>query len=466
MKRFQLVFVVLKVPVDLLMLLTAAWSAYALRFADFFVLQRPVVFNLSLPDFLFLTLAISPLWLLLFAVNGLYSSNPNRKLSQDMNRIFVSSTAAIAIIAMYLLFTQEQFDSRFLLAAGWIFSMIFVMFGRLFLRGVQALFYRFGVGLRSVILIGEGDIADIIQNELRDRKELGYRIIAHFARFDGRTKAIIQKEQIDELILMNPRSRETESLSAIAYADANHITLKYSADLFATYSSNMTVQPLAGVPVVELRRTPLEGWGRVIKRLFDIVASVFLIILFSPIMLLTAMAIKIDSRGPVFFNYRRVGLRGESFIYFKFRSMVKDAHLLRYDPSFRKEVEDLRGWTKENPVIKYKDDPRITRVGRFIRRYSIDELPEFFLVLAGSMSLVGPRPHEQEEVEKYKSEYFKVFTLKPGVTGLAQISGRSDLTFHEEMQLDLLYMERWNLFLDMIILLKTPFVLFRRRKAL
>jgi len=138
---------------------------------------------------------------------------------------------------------------------------------------------------------------------------------------------------------------------------------------------------------------------------------------------------------------------------------------MRYDNEFRNKVEDTRGWNEDNPMVKYKNDPRITKVGKFLRKTSLDELPEFFNVFIGKMSLVGPRPHEPEEVAKYKKRYKKLLTIKPGVTGLSQISGRSDLTFEDEAKLDTYYIENWSPKLDLYILLKTPFILFKKRKA-
>ena len=234
------------------------------------------------------------------------------------------------------------------------------------------------------------------------------------------------------------------------------------ADLLGTKVLKTELTEYAGLPIMEVKKTPLEGWGRIIKRLFDMVASLILIVILSPILLAIAAAIKLDSHGPIFFSRRddnsplfRVGQGGKIFRYFKFRSMR--------DRSYKELAElNLR---KEGPLVKIKNDPRITRVGKFIRRFSIDELPELFLVLVGKMSLVGPRPHLPEEVAKYERHHKKVLTLKPGITGLAQISGRSDLSFEEEVKLDTYYIENWSFLLDLTILLRTPMAVLRGRKA-
>jgi len=226
------------------------------------------------------------------------------------------------------------------------------------------------------------------------------------------------------------------------------------------------VSDLAGIPIVEVKKTTLDGWGRIWKRLFDIFGSALLIILFSPILLLVALAIKLDSRGPVFFSKRddgsfvtRVGEGGRPFHYFKFRSMIVNSDSMRY-----KELAD-KNLRTDGPLVKIKDDPRVTGVGKLIRRWSLDELPELFLVFIGKMSLVGPRPHLPEEVAKYEHHHKKTLTVKPGITGMAQVSGRSDLLFEEEVKLDVYYLENWSLLLDISILLKTPLAVLKHRQA-
>ena len=204
-----------------------------------------------------------------------------------------------------------------------------------------------------------------------------------------------------------------------------------------------------------------------IKRMIDIVIATIMLIVFSPIMLLAALAIKIDSPGPILFAKEddgsplcRVGKGGKLFHYFKFRSMIKNTNEMRYGSLAHLDCH------KDEPIAKIKDDPRITSVGKIIRRLSIDELPELFLVLKGDMSLVGPRPHFWKEVIQYKKCDRKCLAVKPGMTGLAQVSGRSDLAFKRARALDKYYLKNWSLCLDLIILLRTPLAVFKQREAL
>jgi lipopolysaccharide/colanic/teichoic acid biosynthesis glycosyltransferase len=202
-------------------------------------------------------------------------------------------------------------------------------------------------------------------------------------------------------------------------------------------------------------KTPLDGWGAIFKRLFDIILSIFFIIITFPILFIAGLALFIEQPGNIFFVHKRVGQGGKVYNHIKLRSMIRDAHKYRFDPEFIKKYGNERGGT---PLFKLANDPRITKVGRIVRKLSIDELPEFYLVLAGKLSLIGPRPHMPEEVAKYKPHQKQVLTIKPGVTGMAQVGGRADLDFDEEVALDMHYIQNWNPYLDMIILLKTPIV--------
>jgi len=242
------------------------------------------------------------------------------------------------------------------------------------------------------------------------------------------------------------------------FCNAYHLPMSYAANLFETRSTNVAMTTLAGIPLIEIKRTSLEGWGRVLKRVFDIVMGALLLIIFSPVFAVVALLILFDTGRPVFVKLERVGRGGKRFTLYKFRSMVHGAHTMKKDLMTQNE-------RKDGPLFKMRDDPRITRTGIWLRRTSIDELPQFFNALNGSMSLVGPRPHEPEEVSQYTPSQRVLLFIKPGATGLSQVSGRSDLTFEEEVRLDTFYLEHWSLALDLQLLLKTPLVLFRRRSA-
>ena len=469
MKRSELTFTLLLVPLDYFALLAAGTAAYFSRFLPYFTSIRPVIFNLTLSQYLTILVPALFIWIFVFATAGLYSTH-RRSIAKELSRVVLATSASFAIVFGILFFSRTLFDSRFIALAAWILSILFVSLGRLAIRGLQRSLMQSGIGVYRVVLIGTNSTAQTLTKLFKNKPSLGLTVVATFKTFDDsvekKIKQLKHKNQVDEILLVDPGLDKDVTLALIAFTDVEHLGFRYAADLFTTAVGRSVIHMFSGIPVIEVQKTPLDGWGAIYKRIFDIVASIILIILTSPIMLITAIAIKLDSRGPVFFSrlddnkrMTRVGQGGNPFPYFKFRSMIPGKHLMRYNEL---SAQDTR---KGAPVVKIANDPRITRVGSFIRKFSIDELPELFLVLTGRMSLVGPRPHMPEEVAKYKPEHRKVLTIKPGITGMAQISGRADLDFDDEVTLDTYYIEHWSPFMDFYILLKTPFVVLFGRGA-
>ena len=222
--------------------------------------------------------------------------------------------------------------------------------------------------------------------------------------------------------------------------------------------ANIAITPLADIPVIELKRTPLDGWGKISKRGFDIIFSTIILILLIPLFLVIGIIIKVDSSGPIFAKLERVGRKGKTFTLYKFRSMIIGAQGMKKELTQYNERAD-------GPLFKMKNDPRITRFGKFLRASSIDELPQFWNVLRSKMSVVGPRPHEPEEVSHYQKHHKTLLAIKPGITGMAQVSGRSDLSFEEEVKLDVYYVENWSMILDLQLIYRTPFILVAKRSA-
>jgi len=472
MKKIALFFAIILIPIDFFMLILAALSAYYLRVESFVTEIRPVIYTLSIGEYLSYSFLMALIMIFIFAIAGLYTIQTSKKFSPEFAKIFLACSTGVLAIIVAIFLKRELFSSRFIILAAWGFSVLYVTIGRIIIYEIQKHLLKKGHGAKKIIMIGQNKNTEIIAQELKEKPQLGYAIIKTYPTFNEEIKEEIlnihKKEIIDEIIQADPNLPKETTLNLINFTEANHITFKFSADIFKTKTSRLSIDTIAGMPIFEIRKTRLEGWGRIYKRIFDIIASAILIILTSPIMFITAIAIKLDSKGPVFFSrlddgtlVRRMGQYGIPFRYFKFRSMVDKSDSLRYS----KALQELN--LRKGPLVKIKDDPRITRVGRFIRKYSIDELPELFLVFLGKMSLVGPRPHLPEEVAKYKDYHKRVLDIKPGITGMAQISGRSDLDFDEEVKLDTYYIENWSLWLDIQILLKTPkVVLFPQRGAL
>ncbi|MFH1631796.1 MAG: sugar transferase [bacterium] len=465
MKRVDLFFTAILVPLDYLTLIAAAAAAYSLRFSPWLSELRPVVFDLAFDDFMQVTAAIALVWLVIFTLSGLYSIRP-RRLAVEITRIILACSTGIAAILAIAFFSRELFDSRFIVLAVWGFTILFVMLERLIIRGIQRSLRRFGIGVKYVVMIGKTKSGNTLHSFFDANPRLGFAVSAHFAKFDDDAKRQIKKMKRDSvadiIMLAKPEADKAEINAIKTFSDIETLSFMYSAEIFPGSAVQPTIHTLAGQPVIEIPKTPLDGWGAIYKRVFDIVVSLILIILTIPIQIIVTILLIAERQGGVLFAHKRIGQAGKSYKYFKFRSMVKDAHKYRFDPEFIAKHGNMREGT---PLFKLEHDPRITRLGRFMRKFSIDEIPEFYLVFLGRMSLVGPRPHLPEEVDSYRPSQKQVLTIKPGITGMAQVSGRANLEFDEEVRLDMYYIENWSPWLDLVILAKTPFVVLFNRGA-
>ncbi len=266
---------------------------------------------------------------------------------------------------------------------------------------------------------------------------------------------VISHEPVDEVIVALPLRRRRDLIEKIVEAcEEQGIMVRVRTDLFDLRVARPQVDTIDGVPVVTIRSGPEEGWQLVLKRVIDILGSTLLLILLAPFLLLVALLIRLDSQGPVFFAQERMGLNRRRFKLIKFRTMVQEAD---------KKQELFEALNEaDGPVFKIRNDPRVTRLGRFLRQFSIDELPQLINVLRGQMSLVGPRPLPLRDVKLIDAQWHKRrFSVKPGLTCLWQVNGRSDVSFEHWVRMDLEYIDTWSLTLDLKILLKTIPVVFR-----
>lgn len=469
MQRADLGFAVALLPLDYLALVSAALAAYALRFTDIFVRQRPVVFDLPFATYARAAVVCALLFVVIYAIAGLYHIRPQR-IASELSRVLLATSTGFAVLLAIAFFSRTLFESRFIMLAAWALAMLFVAIARIVVRGLQRSLRNVGVGLMHVAIIGKTKSGNALKEFFGKERSYGYNVVLHAASFADAKNSILSLKRnstLDMLLVADPNVSRQELEAIKGFTDVEHLTFAYSADLVPAGTARPTVHTFAGRPVIEVRKTPLDGWGAIYKRTFDIVVSFLLILVTLPLQVLIALAIVVENPGPVFFRRlpggktaNRVGRGGKEFPFLKFRTMVKDAHALRFDPDFMKQFGNERA---NSPLFKLKHDPRVTRVGAVLRKYSLDEIPQFYLVFMGYISLIGPRPHLPEEVAMYKPEHRKVLTIKPGITGMAQISGRANLDFDDEVRLDMYYIENWSPWLDLVILLKTPIaVLFRR----
>ncbi|MBI2476704.1 sugar transferase, partial [Candidatus Uhrbacteria bacterium] len=370
-------------------------------------------------------------------------------------------------------FRREIFDSRFIVLAAWVLAIFFIAISRALLRLLKRYLVSKGFGQHRVVLIGTKDSHRALVQEFNAKPGLGFHVIGSRPHINAETESWIVREHrrigVDEIILTDANVRREDALKIMAFCEQNHISLMYTTDILGVSTLRLASHTFAGIPLLEVRRTPLDGRGKIYKRMFDIASALFLIVMTLPLQAVVTLLLALEQQGSVLFSrlpngrpVTRIGENGKPFHFVKFRSMVKDAHVLRFDKDFIAANGNERG---NSPLFKLKNDPRVTRIGRVLRRTSIDEIPQFYLVLAGKMSLIGPRPHLPEEVAEYKPEWRKVLNIKPGVTGMAQISGRADLDFEDEVRLDTFYIENWSPLLDLQILLKTPLAVFKAKGA-
>ncbi len=478
MKRFEIFFGVLKIPVDLAMTILAFLVAYQLRLITEPIegLTKPIDHSVlpTITEYLNFSVYAGIALILVFAIGKMYSLRSTTKFSNEVGKsMLLCGVWAMAIIT-YFFFSRTFPFSRLAILYSWGLALVFIIIGRALIRVIQRGFLKANIGRRRILFIGNNKLTDEIWEKLSSDKN--YKMIGLIGRKRESCKIkrlgsvsqleyLIEKHKIDEIIQTTSLQSETMEEDILEICDLYHINYRFVPDLIEVRRTNISIETIGTMPIISLKPTPLDGWGKVTKRILDIIGSVLGFILLSPILLITAIAIKIDSRGPILFSklddgspVKRVGQKGDLFKFYKFRSMAPKTNSLRYTKLAKKNLRS------DGPLIKIDNDPRITKVGKFIRKYSIDELPQLWNVLIGNMSLVGPRPHLPEEVAKYQKHHRFVLTIKPGITGLAQVNGRSDISFEKEIRLDRYYIENWSIMKDIKIIFRTIFIVLKGYK--
>ncbi len=472
MKRSEIFFSGIQVPVDLLMISLAALSAYYVRNVPQILSLRPKLYDITLFDFMGVVLFVAPIFVLIFAVEGLYQMQTTRRFWREAYQVFQATSLVLVVVIVSIFLKREWFSSRFIILAGWAFTVLYVILGRYLIARIQRFYLlKKGMGVHRVLLVGTNGKMQAIKRYLSTRRELGFKIVAQVSGVSlHQIKEIRQKKGLDEVIVCDSMLTDDEHEKLLDYCQINNVGYRFVPTTLQAARVSMQVGILNGEPIIEYQHTPLDGWGKVMKRAFDLLAGSVLTIIVLPIMGIIALLIRLeDGAGPIIYLNERVGQDGKKFFVYKFRYMRWKWCIDRSNPNFEEALRFEQSLiqtqsVRQGPLYKIKDDPRKTRIGSFIEKYSLDELPQFFNVLKGEMSLVGPRPHQQREVNKYNEYHRRLLTIKPGITGMAQVSGRSDLPFEDEYRLDVYYIENWSLWLDIILCLKTAKSLMRRRK--
>ncbi|MET0686963.1 MAG: sugar transferase, partial [Solirubrobacteraceae bacterium] len=401
---------------------------------------------------------------LLFARSSLYAERAQRP---GLPRI-VSSLFQVTVVALIFALVQgEEYSSYYIFYGTLVFAIAYVSSARWAYEKVTGLLLRAAGYRRRAVIVGSGKHIEEVHHALSDevhapvdmlgfisltpRPDNGLRSLGAIEELP----AVLERHRIQEVIIADPDFPEERAVELVDQCHRRGVTVRIAPSTMEILVHRAEFVPGASVPLFELRPPVFDGFDYALKRTFDFVGAILLLILLSPLLIAISLAVFLTSRGPVLYRSIRPGIGGEPFACFKFRTMRTDADQIQAD------LESLNEAT--GPLFKIKADPRLTRVGRLLRRYSLDELPQLLNVVAGQMSLVGPRPLPQRDFDQLEEWHKKRYLVLPGMTGLWQVSGRSELDFDDLVRLDFLYLERWSVGLDLTILLKTiPAVLSRR----
>jgi exopolysaccharide biosynthesis polyprenyl glycosylphosphotransferase len=470
------------------------WTAYilALIFNDVlmmgfaFRLAYFIRFNLSIPIFEIdvvpniqyyqrVTLFIAIFWFLIFVLLGLYNKEQLLGGPQEYALVFRGTTVAILLVIIF-----DFMQPMFLIARGWLIlawslSFILIASGRFWMRRVVYYLRRYGLFISRAIIIGANNEGILLANQLSkpqysglqivgfvDKKfspdtvpTRGLRVLGNMSHLD----TIIQSYGVKEVILASSSITSRDKLLEIfqTYGMSDRVNVRMSSGLYEIMTTGLRVREFAFVPLVCVNKVRLTGFDNFLKLLLDYGLTIPALILLSPIMLLIAIAVKLDSPGPVIYRRRVMGVNNSQFDAFKFRTMRTDGdEILAQSAELQEELNSKR---------KLKKDPRITRLGSLLRKLSLDELPQLFNVLRYEMSLVGPRMIHPDEMKEYNQWGMNLLTVRPGITGLWQVSGRSDLTYADRVRLDMQYIRNWSIWLDLQLLVQTIPAVLKSRGA-
>jgi len=400
------------------------------------------------------------LWVAVASLGQVYGSYRRRPLTTELLRLG-KALLAVAVGIAALGYAQKGDASRVLLAIYFALAFGCLAGQRLAIRFLARSARRRGYNTRRYAVAGSGPLAREIVRTMSSHPEWGYQFTGFIVdgpppealhrrkilgRLDGLAR-LLKTAILDEVIFVVPHERLPAIEGAVLDCEEQGVSARVCMDVFATRISTLAVEDLDGIPLLALSTVPQDPFALAAKRALDVALSALALVVLAPLFLAVTLAIRLDSPGPVFFRQRRVGMNGREFTLLKFRSMYRDAQARLDALRSRNEVS--------GPVFKMKDDPRVTRVGRLLRRTSIDELPQFWNVLRGEMSVVGPRPPIPAEVQQYERRHLRRLSVKPGITCTWQVSGRSAIGFDRWMELDLSYIDNWSLWHDVKILART-----------
>jgi exopolysaccharide biosynthesis polyprenyl glycosylphosphotransferase len=472
-RRYQWPFLIVSmIIIDLVMVGLAFRAAYLIRFElsiSIFELVNP-----SVEYYQGLVFIIIPLWMAIFAIMGLYSQKNLLSGPQEYSLVFNASTIGMISVVAAGFLLPDFIVARGWLLLAWLLAFVFTAVGRFAVRRIVYALREWGYFLSPAVIVGGNEEARSLAEQLTLWRKsglliLGYvdqdaaaetpifsnlRSLGHLADL----RKIVDQFAVKELILTTSAlSREDIVTLFKEYGISKHVNLRLSSGLFEVITTGVQITELASVPLVRVNKARLTGIDSVLKFMLDYSIAIPGLVLISPFLLIIAILIKLDSRGPIIYRRRVMGVNGKQFDAYKFRTMTPNGdEILERHPELKAELEENH---------KLLEDPRITRVGQVLRKTSLDELPQLFNVLKRDMSLVGPRMISPLEMKKYDKWDMNLLTVRPGITGLWQVSGRSDVSYDERVRLDMYYIRNWSIWLDISLLLQTIPAVLRARGA-
>ena len=447
----------LAVVSDAVMIEASFLFSYWLRFYSPFAAYIPVTKGFpDLSSYVEGSFVVIPAWLLLFNSRGMYGSRRIIYFSDEFFAIIRLVFFGLLMVMAGAFFYRAFSYSRLVFGLLGVSSVVFISLGRFIVLNFEHRWYSRGKDLRRVIVVGTNDAAAKVYATLSGHRSLGYELLGYFgasrrgpvsasgARYLGSIRKVpgsIREMGVDLVLVALNSSDHPLLFELVRQCEGLNAEMMMVPDTLEIMTSGVRLKEVEGIPFLRIKTIPLSTWNLILKRAFDLAFSSVTLLLSAPLFALIAIAIKLDSEGGVFYRQERVGLDGKSFPVFKFRTMRQGAE------------------RRTGPVWASRDDPRVTRVGRFLRRFSMDELPQFFNVLRGEMSVVGPRPERPHFVERFKKDvpkYLERHRVKTGMTGWAQVNGlRGNTPIGERTRYDVYYVENWSLIFDLKIILKT-----------
>lgn len=451
--------------------------AYILRVS---LNSTPLSADVSAHTYIMVLVSLLPFWILIFSLLGLYTSKIYDRRFHEFGRLLVASFIGILFVISYsYIFDVAIFPARLVTVYGFGLAFLFVLTFRTLARGLRRELFSYGIGINNVLIIGDTAITHELVRSLSDTENTGYRVVGVVGGVKHPSKVRLEcpvykdfatarkslrGKQLHTIVQTELYASQIENDAILTYAQEQHIAYRFVPGNSELFVGKIEVDLFQAVPVIAVHQTALIGWGRVVKRLTDLAIGVPLLIIASPFMLLIAIAEIVSGSGSVFFRQTRLTRFNHKFKVFKFRSQYKKYDGTTPEEAFTKmgRPELIKLYRENGDYLRH--DPRVTPLGRFLRRTSLDELPQLINVVRGDISLVGPRALIPQELDVYAKRH-AILSVKSGMTGLAQVSGRRDIDFEERRKLDLYYVQNWSFWSDLVILIKTVWIVLFHKGA-